>query len=372
MIRFKGIWKVNFAVMILFVCTLFIWTNSYALPKEVKFAVITDPHIGLAVEGVKDGHKLTKSSVDIVRKAVETLNKVPNLSFVLVAGDITYDAEPWNVELIRLILDDLNMPYYVTLGNHDLSPTNMPKPFPAPPPERGMNRFEFAWVFQGKGYKGPNLDYVVEPVPGLMVMSADTNLTYDWNGHLSKTQLKWIERQLGGNPDKLFMVLGHQNYIATHDDEVKGLRSWNKMLIDNAEEAMKIYEKYPQVSFVFTGHRHTGTKYKERNGIYYFNNAPATSWPMRYTVYTLKDGKELSWESIDIPVSQELHELAKENLLKSAWWRISDATLKGPDGKPKLTKDGKTMLAPDGKAKMLKYYGAEETRKGTVPVRFKP
>lgn len=89
---------------------------------KVKFVAISDPHISIPQQkGVSDGYKLGLKTVMLTESAVAEINKIPDLKFVLVAGDLTQDAEPWNIDELRRILDGLKVPYYVVLGNHDLS-----------------------------------------------------------------------------------------------------------------------------------------------------------------------------------------------------------------------------------------------------------
>src|SRR5512142_1807565 len=89
---------------------------------RVKFAVISDPHISIPQQkGVSDGYKLGLKTVLLTENAVAEINNIPGLNFVLVAGDLTQDAEPWNIDELRRILDQLKVPYFVVLGNHDLS-----------------------------------------------------------------------------------------------------------------------------------------------------------------------------------------------------------------------------------------------------------
>jgi metallophosphoesterase superfamily enzyme len=87
---------------------------------DVKFAVITDIHLVIPQQkGNSDGYRLGLKTAEILEKTVEEFNKTPDLDYVLVTGDLTVDAEPWNIDAAKSILDRLNVPYFVILGNHD-------------------------------------------------------------------------------------------------------------------------------------------------------------------------------------------------------------------------------------------------------------
>ena len=73
---------------------LSIFSPGFAFDK-VKFAVISDPHISIPQQkGVVDAYKLGLKTQMLTENAVAEINKIPDVKFVLVAGDLTQDAEP--------------------------------------------------------------------------------------------------------------------------------------------------------------------------------------------------------------------------------------------------------------------------------------
>lgn len=321
---------------------------AYAFYRT-KFAVVSDPHISWPEEDVKDGFKLGKKSIPLLENTVAELNKIPDLDFVLVPGDLTQDAEPFNVDELRRILDELKVPYYVILGNHDVSPVAKPRKFPGPPPLRGVSKYEFVFAFQGHGFKGPKSYYSLDPLPGLHLVGLDTSKIGTWGGTVSPVQLRWLEDDLALNQDKFIIVQAHHNLTHWHKDELTDYKDYGNFLVDNAEEVRKIFENYG-VKLVFSGHRHISTRYKEINGVYYFVFPSTCTYPMRYTVCELTP-TTLSWQTKNVPAPSEWWELAKKNALGPAgkWWRCSDH----PE-------------TPQGNEKMLKFFEAPETMSGMI------
>lgn len=352
--RFKKLW------ICLFVIALILpWTaNGF---ERVKFGVIADSHLAMPAAGTKNEFKMQLASVDLLKSAVNEFNKVPDLDFVIICGDITLNAESWNVEMIKTVMDGLRMPYYVVLGNHDVSPVPKP-PKPGAPPSMGayigVTRSTIAWTFQGHGYKGADLWWSLDPIPGLHIIGLDTNIPGTWGGTIPASESAWLDHNLYANPDKLTIVFAHHSFCTWHKDEedTAEWKNYKWFHVDNSAEMRKIFEKYPQVSFVITGHRHIGLRYKKINDVYYFVAPAVCSYPMRYTVFTLTHDN-LSWVSKDIPISKEVWNEAKANCIgkPGEWWRCSDH----PAG-------------PAGDKKMLKFFEAKEYMKGKVPVRFKP
>lgn len=71
-----------------------------------RFAILTDIHVGNA------------RAEPLARRAVADINQA-GVDFVVVPGDITDDGEPEQFALAKQILDELDAPVHVVLGNHD-------------------------------------------------------------------------------------------------------------------------------------------------------------------------------------------------------------------------------------------------------------
>jgi 3',5'-cyclic AMP phosphodiesterase CpdA len=96
-------WSRIFVVGLVLSLVFFLCTAAFAFPKA-KFAVITDTHMALYGE---DGMKMGASSTKIVENTVKALNKMDDLDFVVVTGDLLLDGEPWNLDLMKAYLDEL-------------------------------------------------------------------------------------------------------------------------------------------------------------------------------------------------------------------------------------------------------------------------
>jgi len=343
--KFNRVLVFGFAV--LFVLLLASTGSAF---QKAKFAVISDTHMELYG---KDGMKMGSASTEIVDKTVKALNKIPDLDFVVVTGDLLLDGEPWNLDLIKAYLDELNVPYYVLCGNHDYAPAGQakqPKPGkPAPPPHVAVSKGGVIWTFQGHGFDGPDAWWSADPVPGLHIIGLDGNMPTHWGGHIPSAEMRWLDQDLYANRDKVNIVFSHHNLVPwSKDDEFGG--KFDKFQVDNAPDVRKLLEKFtPSVQLVLTGHRHIGLRHKSINGITYIVNPPAVSYPNQYTIYVVTP-TGISYETKWVPIDKEIIEKGKANLLKAKWWRPTDATdeemLTFFEGSGPLLKKGSINLLP--------------------------
>ena len=344
----------KFSVLLVFLAILL--TSSLGLAFEnVKFAVISDPHISIPQQkGVADGFKLGLQSQMLVEKTVAELNKIPDLKFVLVAGDLTQDAEPWNIDALRRILDVLKVPYFVTLGNHDLSavPHNL-KDQPVT-----LSKFTVGSAFLGNsGGMVPGYTYYAKEVAkDLLLINLDTSRAQvydpeagmnDFGGYVDAAQLRWLENTLKANQGKTIIVLHHHNIANWAEGDKTNHNSWSWFKMDNGDAVQALYKRY-NVKAVFTGHHHISTRYQDIGGVFHFVHPSLVTYPMRFTLYDITP-KGLKYEVRDVPVSAEVLALAKKHFMSNKWWRDADQT-----------------DTPEGNQRYLDFYESPGTMKGNV------
>jgi Icc protein len=348
----KSLKMLRIAGMILLILS---FTSVGIAFDKIKFAVISDPHISIPQQkGVTDGFKLGLKTQMLTENAVAEINKIPDLKFVLVAGDLTQDAEPWNIDELRKILDGLKVPYFVTLGNHDLSLV----PHEKKDQPMSLSKYTVSGAFIGKsGGMFPGMTYYSHEVAkDLVLINLDGSRAQvfvpeaglnDFGGKIEAGQMRWLENTLKANQKKTLVILTHHSLVPWQEGDKTNHNYWRWFWMENADEVRALLKKYG-VKVVFSGHRHISTRYQEADGLYHFVHPALSTYPMRYTVYEMTP-KGLNWEVKDVPASPEIWEMAKKNFLANKWWR-------GPDH----------TETPEGNQKYLEFYESPVTMKGNV------
>jgi 3',5'-cyclic AMP phosphodiesterase CpdA len=334
---------------------VFLFVSSGFGFDKIKFAVISDPHISIPQQkGVTDGFKLGLKTQMLTENAIAELNKIPDLKFVMVAGDLTQDAEPWNIDELRRILDGLKVPYFVTLGNHDLSLVAHEKK----DQPMSLSKYSVSGAFIGKsGGMVPGMTYYSHEVAkDLVLINLDTSRAQvfvpeaglnDFGSKIDAGQMRWLENTLKANQKKTIMVLTHHNLVPWCEGDKTNHNSFRWFWMDNADEVRALLKKY-KVKVVFSGHRHISTRYQEVDGLFLFVHPSLVTYPMRYTIYEMTP-KGLKWEVKDVPASLEVWELARKNFMANKWWRDADHT-----------------ETPEGNKKYLDFYESPWTIKGDI------
>lgn len=285
---------------------------------SVRFLVFSDPHLSIPAANTRSTDtKMEHFSDPLFQSALDDSKRWEGARFALVLGDLTKDAEPWNIDRIAEMLADVHVPTYCLLGNHDVSPIPPQGKDPQLKHKIGTSKHVITWALQGKGFKGPSGYYSVDPVPGVHLIALDTTKVDDWGGKVPAEQLRWLEKDLQKNKGKFTIVIGHHGLVPFDKRELQN-PDWANFYLDNRDEVLKILEKFKDVQYYLWGHRHVSNSVVERNGIKHIVNATTLTYPMRYSVYDLTP-QTLSYQTVDVPFDSTVWENAKKFMSLDKW-----------------------------------------------------
>jgi len=164
------------------------------------------------------------------------------------------------------------MPYYITVGNHDVLKNGLPA--------ANWSVAEVIKNYHMPWYDNISLWYSVDPAPGVHLVSLDSASDRahlgDWGGAISPEQVQWLDQDLAGNAGKMVIVMTHHALIhhAGVDDKL--------YYMDNADQVKHVLNKHG-AHLAITGHIHITDIAK--NGSLIERSTPATcSYPCAYTL----------------------------------------------------------------------------------------
>ena len=249
------------------------FTAVYA-GETFRFALFTDLHI-----------QTTNLQPDTdLYNAVNEVNSLENIDFVLISGDITESGDLASLKKAKTILDNLHFPYYITVGNHELKwsesgATDFIRVF-------GNDKFSF----NHKGFK------FIGFATGPIIKMGD--------GHIAPQDIDWVETELKATGTSKPVIAVTHYPLLTGD-------------VDNWYDMTDILRKY-NVQAILNGHYHRNAilNYDAIPGIVNRSTLRAKNSMGGYSIYTISDSihifekivgqQERLW--LSIPVEQKQYE----------------------------------------------------------------
>lgn len=266
----------------------------------VRFVVLSDSHIGL--DEANNTWKMFHYSQKIVSDMVDDVKEMEDIDFILLPGDLTKDSEPKNHQWFMELLSPLDIPYYMTPGNHDVL-------------KKGISEENWGTEELRENYPMPwrdgtsSLSYSVDVAPGLHMIALDSashqSHFEDWGGATSKEDIEWLKQDLANNTGKTTFVMTHN--ALNHHEGVDDPFNYN----DNSTEIKEILKEYG-VRLAITGHVHI-SDVAEDDGLFDVSVPSTSTYPLSYTVWEISDGQaKLQTVRYD---NQTVMDIAKQELI---------------------------------------------------------
>lgn len=263
------------AGLTLTVSDLFVpFAEAIEVPK-FNFAHITDLHLDVRGDST---WQYREKSVSLFIDALRQISRLPKLDFVVFGGDqIHYGAnDKESLEVFQKWTAHLNMPYYILLGNTEVSPINNVSK---------LTKADYVKAWTGKGLKQGSTSWAFDPVKGVRVIGLDVTQEGKPNGYASPDELKWLENDLKENKSKkLIIVFTHQLLLPiTPKDSTP---EWSLWIVKNHEKVRSVLERYPNVRLVVSGHHHASRVISAGN-ITYVSDPAIVTYPCSFRSFTV-------------------------------------------------------------------------------------
>ncbi len=186
---------------------------------------LSDLHIGANEHGF--------DPVPHLEAVVEAVRALPNRpDAALVSGDLTDDGAEAGYGLARELLGRLEAPLHVLAGNHD---------------DRGRLRAAFDLPGQGD----EPICYSVD-VGELRLVVFDSNVPGQDPGRYDAKQLRWLDAELGAEPEWPTLLALHHPPLAT------GIQEWDEINLEPGQRPLlaEVVVRHPQLRAIVGGHLH--------------------------------------------------------------------------------------------------------------------
>ena len=264
---------INSILVVLLAAVMLFGLKVYsASGNNLTFAQISDVHYSSAQTNTS--YRLTAESGELLSDAVSQVNQTPGMDFVMFTGDMINT--PYEKELMNFLTyaNQLKAPWYAVLGNHDVCVGGYLTKQLYWQILNGHNRnFEFSKTYYSfvpkKGFKVIGLDPVI-----------DTRITA--NGQIDETQLKWLDKELSRSKNDVVLIFMHYPLV-------EPLHSESHRVL-NADEVLKVINKYKNPIAIFSGHYHT-TKITQLGNVLHVSTPSLVSYPNAFRIVKVNNQK---------------------------------------------------------------------------------
>ena len=206
--------------------------NLSAFAKNTTVTIISDTHI----KSDKQNNKMTPS-IDKLIKAVNQAN-ADTSSCVVFLGDNVQGANKHDITMFAKIIKRLKKPYYVIVGNRDISRT------------KGLTKKEYFEVLNKFcSNKIDTLPTYKKHEDLIFVFLSGANETFpSYKGYYKSNELAFLDETLTKFEDKKVIIFQHFPVIAPKDDEARQTVK--------PELYLDVLSRHKNVLAVVSGHYH--------------------------------------------------------------------------------------------------------------------
>lgn len=227
---------------------------------ELKFVHISDVHFSKELDNTP--FKLRKNSPELFDDAIEQINAISGVSFVMFGGDLVDRAKDSELDGFLEHAKNIKAPWYFTFGNHDsMLGSHLT-------PERYLAKVQKS----NSNFKSNNTYYSFSPKNGYKVIVLDSIIRdrLTSTGEIPKEELEWFDKELNASQKQIVLVFLHtpilEPIVADHHHMI------------NSQEVMKVLGKYKNPIAVFQGHYHV-SKVKQMNNLLFVSTPALVSYP---------------------------------------------------------------------------------------------
>lgn len=193
-------------------------------------AQITDLHIQ---NGGKHAEQINARAH--LETCIDTLNALdPRPDLVVATGDLTEHGRADEYQVLKELLDRLEIPTLLIPGNHD-DPQTLRECFPA---------HEYLQS------DSPFIQYVIDDWP-LRIIGLDTTIPRSGNGRLCEARLAWLAATLAQAPDQPTLLMMHHPPFETGMHRMDDLG-----LLEGRDAFEQVIRPYRNIERIVCGHLH--------------------------------------------------------------------------------------------------------------------
>ncbi|WP_421775057.1 metallophosphoesterase family protein [Gracilimonas sp.] len=287
-----------------------LFNGKHSEEESFRIVHLTDQHVTSRRKG-HEGYK----------KCIQSINALdPSPDLVLMGGDMVFDGLYTELETyqesIRLyssITDELNVPYYHCLGNHDVLGLSSRRKVSKDHPgigrkmimeELGMENDYYS--FNHKGWHFVVLNSIFE-------FEGENGPAY--KAMIGEEQLDWLRHDLGDHKDMPTIAVSHLAAFS-HKGQINNdfeMKAMSPIILQNNIDLRYVLERH-NVKALLQGHTHISEDFRFNDVWYITSQAASAAWwggnwlgfKPGYTVFELGKQDILKWYPVEYDWEHQL------------------------------------------------------------------
>ncbi len=244
--------------------SIFILFCNHALAEQLKFVQVTDVH--LSTTGSDSRGRNIGESQQILKSAIESINKLSDINFVAFSGDNIDSAEENNLIQFLETVKNLNKTYYIGIGNHDVFSS-------------GLNKSKYLKIVKqynknqktndSNYYFFPNKDFIVIFMDGVIQMIPSAHGCYN------ERELEWLNEVLTKYSNKKAIIIQHFPLVEPTENRSHRLR--------RPEGYKNLLTNHKNIIAIISGHYHYA-KITYQDAIWHISSPALVQYPHEYRI----------------------------------------------------------------------------------------
>lgn len=281
--------KLFLIITFVIAATLGAWAFSFR-NMTLDFVHISDTHIS---DRASTSYKALGNSKELLADAIDQINEIVGLDFVLFGGDMVDSATKDNFYQYYKLLSRLKYPTLNAFGNHetygDMSKDEVLET---------VKKYNPNYIFNDTYYAfSPKTDYRI------IILDSTIKDATSAMGEISQEQLAFLDNELSKNQDKVVV-------IAMHHAPVEPFAAKEHSLI-NAKEFNDILLKYKNPIIVLSGHYHAA-KIRHWGNLVYVSTPAMVTYPMAFRHIKITNYKDRVVYNFDF-IDTRLKDIKEQN-----------------------------------------------------------
>jgi Icc protein len=271
----------------------------------------TDDQVLFRIAHVTDQHVTTRRKGHLgYEKCIQSINELEHKpDFVLMGGDMAFDGLYTDLEVFdesiqwyKKLSDQLSMPYYHCIGNHDVLGLSSRRKVAPDHPEIGkayiMNRLGMEKDYYSFNHKGWH--FVV--LNSIFEKQAESGPAYETR--IGEDQLEWLRYDLGAHSGMPTIAVSHIAAFC-HKGQINQdfeLPAMSGLVLKDNKQLREIFERH-NVKALLQGHTHVSEDFRFKDIWYITSQSASAAWwggnwlgfQPGYTILELGEKDILNW-----------------------------------------------------------------------------